>query len=794
MNFKRFFGGTLLACAALFLPSCDYVNINYPAPVIAAISPSTVVAGSPTFTLTVTGSSFVPGSTILFNGAALVTLYASNTKLTAMVPFQDIATPGQAQISVTTPQPGGGTSLTLNLIVKGGTSPIPVVTSISPTTATAGSSSLTLHVYGNSFVSSSAITINGLTQSTTLVTGNQSSQAQELTAVIPDSDLLNGGTIDVGVLNPQPGGGESNVIQMLVNNPVPVITSLSPTSAAAGTGTQAITIAGAGFVPTSVVALNGNPRATLFSSSTQVSVSLAGGDLGFAGVDQITVINPQPGGGSSQPSVFSVNPSGTTGVGLPELVDVALNGAQANNGINMPTRTSMVISSNGQSVAFSSPSNNLVANDTNGASDVFVHSTCMNSSSCTQSNVLGSLAAGGNQGNADALDPSMDSSGKFVAFTSTATNLDPNFPTVNGQTRQVYVHQVSTSTSSSSSTITESTYLVSAAADGVNPADADAFSPAVSSDGRYVAFLSAATNLVANSVGNGLVQVYMRDTCSGQVTTTCTPITYLISSPDGVTPANASSSEPFVSSGGEFVSFTSAASNIIAGVVPAPSQTQIYDHTTCLTTTTTGCTVENALVSSPDGLVPADGASSQSNMTTDGRYFVFSSTATDLINGVDSGIQQIYLEDTCAGFTSTTSTTCSRTLLLISTPDITTTPTTPSNQLSEYATVSSKGQYIAFASRATNLVPGTNNGFENIFVRSTCLNFTPTGTTPATTTCTPSTVLRSVSASGALGNGDSRFPAISSDGHSVMFYSAASNLVPNDTNGLENVFLGSTTF
>jgi hypothetical protein len=182
-------------------------------------------------------------------------------------------------------------------------------------------------------------------------------------------------------------------------------------------------------------------------------------------------------------------------------------------------------------------------------------------------------------------------------------------------------------------------------------------------------------------------------------------------------------------------------------------------------------------------------------MTTDGRYFVFASTATDLVPGVSSTAPQIYLVDTCAGFTSSSST-CSESILLISTPDTATTPTTPGNQISESPTVSSKGQFVAFASRATNLVSNTNtnNGFEHVFVRNTCLNFTPTGTSSSTTTCTPSTVVRSASASGALGNGDSRFPAISSDGHSVMFYSAASNLVPNDNNGMEDIFLASTTF
>jgi Tol biopolymer transport system component len=122
---------------------------------------------------------------------------------------------------------------------------------------------------------------------------------------------------------------------------------------------------------------------------------------------------------------------------------------------------------------------------------------------------------------------------------------------------------------------------------------------------------------------------------------------------------------------------------------------------------------------------------------------------------------------------------------------MTTAPTTPGNLLSEYPTVSDDGQYVAFASLATNVAPNTTNGYENIFVRDTCLNFEVTTTGE---TCTPTTVLRSISNTTTEGNGNSDYPQISQDGHSVAFLSFASNLVNDDTNNLEDIFLGWTSF
>jgi hypothetical protein len=99
------------------------------------------------------------------------------------------------------------------------------------------------------------------------------------------------------------------------------------------------------------------------------------------------------------------------------------------------------------------------------------------------------------------------------------------------------------------------------------------------------------------------------------------------------------------------------------------------------------------------------------------------------------------------------------------------------------------GQFIAFATTATNLGPNVQNGVENVFVRNTCEGMATTSTT--TTTCAPYTFLASQpqGTQASPANGDSIVPSLSGDGHVVGFLSSASNLVSNDTNGIPDAFI-----
>jgi WD40-like Beta Propeller Repeat len=782
-----------LAAVVFAVASCGE-QINYPSPTINSLSPTSIVAGQPQFTLTVIGQKFVPASQILWNGRAVVqTLYTNAQTITALIPVALFETGGVVQISVDTPQPGGGSTLTLPFTINGSVSPVPAITSITPSTAIAGAGSFTVHVTGTGFVPASEVMVNGVAM------GTGYTNSTILVATIPGSSLSAIGTLNLSVFNPQPNGGVSNVVLVPVYSTPPSLTTISPTSAAVNVASETVTVTGAGFYPGSVVYFNGTPLTTTYSSSTTVSAAVPSGVLGLAGVFAVQVFNAGTGGGFSNALGFAVNAT-SLGLGLPQLVDLGPNGVLANNGIGNVGFSGPSIAGTGAYVAFASISTNLVANNTNAASDVFVRSTCAGSASCTPKTVLASVSEAGAQGNGASLQPALESSGRYVAFSSVATNLDPDFPTVNGSTQQVYIRDTSATTPPATMTpvfVEYLTSLVSVAADGVSPANADANSPAISPDGRFVAFVSAATNLVTAVPTNGISQVYLRDTCLGFPSEDCTPTTYLVSSPNGITAGNGPSSQPSLSTDAQYVSFTSTASNLI-GLTSAASQIYLRELCTSTATTTPGINtitcnsaVAPSLISSPDGVTPGNGSSYESSVTSDGNFFVYVSTATNLAQGVASTIPQIYMLDSCLTPTTTTTTTCTRSMILISSPDMTTSPTTPGNLLSEYPSVSSDGQYVAFASEATNIAPNTTNGFENIFVRNTCLNFEVTTTGE---TCEPTTVLRSVSSTSTVeGNGDSSYPQISQDGHTVAFLSSANNLV-STTNNLTNIFLGATSF
>ncbi|MGI8773009.1 MAG: hypothetical protein ACR2JE_16415 [Acidobacteriaceae bacterium] len=99
-------------------------NVN-PAPVAASIAPASVVAGGPDFTLTVTGSSFISGSTVLWNGSPRITSFVSATQLTASIYASDIAAPGGAAVGVVNPGPGGGDSNGLTVTIAADVPPAP---------------------------------------------------------------------------------------------------------------------------------------------------------------------------------------------------------------------------------------------------------------------------------------------------------------------------------------------------------------------------------------------------------------------------------------------------------------------------------------------------------------------------------------------------------------------------------------------------------------------------------------------------------------------------------------------
>jgi hypothetical protein len=807
-------GGVITGCSQ---------QLNYPTPYLTALSPTSMLAGQPAFNLTVIGSGFTPQSTVLWNKAPRITIFASTTSMTAQILSTDIQNAGQSMIEVTTPTPGGGTTTPLTFMINPGPSPIPLISSLSPSGTSTGAAGLGLTVTGTNFVSLSTVTVNGNGRSTTFV------NSTSLIATLLPSDLAQGGTLQIAVINPQPNGGSSNSLSFTVSNPTPGVTSLSPTAFVAGGSRATITVTGTGYVSNSVVTVNGSPRATTFTSSAHVTATLTEGDLSAAGLYSLAVVSPSPGGGSSNAVTFAVN--GTPITGLPVILDLAPDGTQANSGVcaagcsGVPTLETAgpSVNQNGQFVAFASDSTNLVLNQANGVSNIFVRDTCLiavgtsssTTTTCSPSTLKLTQAVNGTDANGPSSQPTIDNAGAHVAYTSTASNL-VSYVAVSGGGRQVYWQGTCASGSTNKGCTGSSALpaLVSVSADGTSPGNGESYDPVISPDGQYVAFVSLATNLVSNVLVDGITpQVYVHNTCDliPPATGSCVPTNYLVSTGDGVTPANAASSQPAIANTGLFVAFVSAATNLGASAPNPTGATEVFVRSTCVTTIGTEsntCVPATSLGSTPDGTTPANGLSGEPSISGDGRFVAFAATATNLIAGVGP-TQQVYVRDTCTGVNVTILVQCTPSTQLISTPD----GTTPANALSEAPSINTScsttavststssitpcvtGQYIAFASLATNLGANVQNGIENIFTRDTCNGISTVVVVTVTALCSSYTFLSSEpgGTSPAPANGSSAAPALSGDGLSVGFISSANNLVANDTNGVPNVFLAATS-
>jgi Tol biopolymer transport system component len=212
-------------------------------------------------------------------------------------------------------------------------------------------------------------------------------------------------------------------------------------------------------------------------------------------------------------------------------VSLATDGTEGNSQSRFPA-----ISADGRYVAFSSYASNLVSGDTNGSSDIFVHDTQ------TGTTTRVSLATDGTEGNYPSSSHAISADGRYVAFASYASNLvsgDTNLAT------DVFMHDTQTGT----------TTRVSLATDGAE-GNVHSWIPAISADGRYVAFHSEASNLVSGDT-NGWSDIFVHDTKFG--TTTRVSL-----ATDG-TQGNYHSLHPAISANGRYVAFDSWASNLVSG-------------------------------------------------------------------------------------------------------------------------------------------------------------------------------------------------------------------------------------
>ena len=384
--------------------------------------------------------------------------------------------------------------------------------------------------------------------------------------------------------------------------------------------------------------------------------------------------------------------------------------------------TDCSISADGRFVAFASDATNLVSGDTNGSADIFVYDAS------TGAIERASVATGGAQANGLCEVPSISSDGRFVAFSSIASNLVAGDL---GGFYDVFVRD----------RLNGTTEMVSVSTGGAQ-GSGDSHSPAISADGRYVAFWSFAPNLVAGD-SNGTYDIFLRDRQLGT--------TERVSVATVGVQGNGMSLYPSISSDGRYVVFVSDATNLVAGDTNGVRDVFVRDRQL-------GTTVRASV---GFGGVNSDGMSlSPVGISSNGRYVCFDSFASNLVAGGTGNIRHVFVRDMLAGTTEVASVGPG---------------SAQGNDDSLSSAITPDGRFVVFASFATNLIIGDTNGVADTFVRDR-----QNGTTARI----------SIATSGAQGDlGVGLLPTISSDGSRVAFYSYATNMVPNDGNGTTDVFL-----
>ncbi len=630
--------------------------------------------------------------------------------------------------------------------------PQPQVTSLSPSSLQAGAAPFTLTVNGSNLVQTATVQWNGNPRATQFVSVSQ------LTASIPASDVSAQNTAQVNVFAPPPGGGTSSAlpftIQPLTNNPLPAISSLSDTSAPTGWPGFPLTVMGSNFVAATTGQFNGLNRTTSVLSSTLLKSAIPASDLASAAAAQFNVFNPSPGGGASSPMSFSIKAVAPGTVGVIERSSMATDLTEADSDSGSPA-----MSADGRFVAFTSNADNLVPGDTNGVADAFLRDTCIGApTGCTPSVVRVSIATDGSQANQPGSNVAISGNGRYVAFSSRATNLVPGVTSGN---LNVFLRD----TCFGAAACTPTTILVS-------PNVNDSFGPALTSDGRYVTFTNGITGVCdyySCSPNDYLAAIH--DTCAG-VASGCTASTTTVSLANDGSKPNDTSADPAaqISADGRFVVFRSSGSNL----VPAAGEGGIFLRDTC--NGASGCKPSTIRVAVGNtGEIPV-GNLFEFAMSGNGRFVAFTSNATNVVPGDTNGFFDVFVEDTCIGAPAGCTLSTTRASLA--------NDGSQANADSHVSSLSADGRVVAFTSEATNLVANDTSPFPKVFVRDTCSG--------VVSGCTAGTIRLSVALDGTAANNQSFVAAVSANGAYVAFSSLASNLGPGDTNQAFDIFVART--
>jgi hypothetical protein len=411
----------------------------------------------------------------------------------------------------------------------------------------------TLTLNGAGFVLKTVVQWNGKPLATTVPTDSTGAAlGNTVSATVPAALVAKPGVATIITLNPASGAGNnglSNPIAFIINpppNPPPILTSMSPNTSPASTSTSqtlSITLTGTSFLANSDSAqasqvnwsMGGTQTklAVANITSTQIQATVTGGAFANTGstslTASVTVFNPPSppptgcvtscngggGGGSSAPLTFTICAAGQSSCAPAAAAKAA---AAATVAEETPA-----LSLDGRFVAYTA-----VQND---RAQIFLRDTCEGAAAgCQPHTTLLSAAADGAPANDESHAPSMSSDGRYVAFSSAATNLVENAP----PGRQVYLFDTCAGAGDSCK---PSTHLISTDANGAL-VGTESILPSVSSLGRFVAFLaitpshssnqvSSQSKTPASGANSGYRQVFIRDTCLGS--TNCTPKTTRIS-------------------------------------------------------------------------------------------------------------------------------------------------------------------------------------------------------------------------------------------------------------------------
>jgi Tol biopolymer transport system component len=376
------------------------------------------------------------------------------------------------------------------------------------------------------------------------------------------------------------------------------------------------------------------------------------------------------------------------------------------------------LSADGRFLVFASEASNLVPGDTNGTRDIFRKDLITGELLCC------STSASGEIGNGESYWPSISADGRYVAFDSNSNNLVPND---NNGKRDIFRKDLATG-----EIVRCSTSKMGEEANG------DSLNPAISADGRYVAFCSKASNL-GNSRGRSAV--FRKDLVTGQLTCCSKP-------PTG--DADGDSFYPGISADGRYVAFWSDATNLATGCNNGKKNVFRTDLET------------GEIKCCPAACSQWDLGyfSFYPSLSADGRYAAFQSDSANLVPGDSNGKWDVFRVDFSSGQVARCSTSSSGS-------------EGNGDSYGSLRGINADGRYVVFESDSTNLIPQDTNNSWDIFIKDM--------QTGQISPC-------SVSAQGEIGNGYSMWPTISADGRYVAFVSSSTNLVTGDNNRQDDIF------